>query len=257
MPKTKPMPTNLSSRTNGAERLQDPALSESLNHRSPQLQNELGIATASIRLTNLTSWHIHSNGDEWPWLVHCTRAIHGPWVDEKVDAFYQRLITEERAILEPSPLSTLLRILSMRRLLASCFLKRSSQPTVCFSELPLDQILHQRRFRPHLRRWDWEPYGIGLRKSIIKSHGGRPCMYGSNESYRQLADGDRPYFQLSSHGRAASMRWEEEKEWRIAGDLNLELFGPEDAFVFVPTMTVARQIVRLSPFPIVVTTDSS
>lgn len=247
-PNPSPMPSVISSRESGAERSRDALLQESLNP---------GIATACISLMELTSWIRQHDGMEWPWLIHCTRAIHGPWVDENPDDFYQRLITEEHAINEPSPLSTLLRILSMRRLLASCFLKRSSQPTVCLTELPLDQVLHLRRFQAHLRRWDWEPYGIGLRKQIVNSIGGRPCVYGSNESYRQLAVADRPYFQRSGHGSMASRRWEEEKEWRIVGDLDLELFRPEDAFVFVPTMTVARQIVRLSPFPIVVTTDSS
>jgi hypothetical protein len=153
-------------------------------------------------------------------------------------------------------MDSLIRILTQQRLLATDHLKRGQHPSVSFAKVPLLELLSRRKFRPHLGRWDWEPYGICIPVRTIERLGGRPVIYGDKDQWAQLDVTERPFFQSIGSSRANLSKnddensWESEREWRVPGDLYLAMIPFTEAIVFVPSMQEAVHLQRVSRFPI-------
>lgn len=206
------------------------------------------IAPATIQPTLATRLHRAREGE---FMVHCTRGRSGPWPDQSWQDYLDEAFQGQFAG-AGTALETLARILATQRLIGTQRLRRGDARTVCFSEQSLDVLLANREFKSHLSRWDWEPYGLAIRKNCLVTHGARPVQY-LNATDIAGCDADQlPYVQPandSSHGRD----WSFEREWRVAGDLRLAKIAFEDAFVFVPSQAEAALICHLSRWPVVVT----
>ena len=174
------------------------------------------------------------------WLTHCTR-LPGRWPGEEESSHVEKLVLSEAE--ERSPLQALLRIVSEQRLLASSEGIRGAFRVVCFSECPLAELLARRTWQKHRTRWDFEPYGICIRQGSLKKLGTAPVEYGDESTWSQLSAERRPWFQKNqSHIGDRDVDWTAEKEWRLAGDLDLSQFGSEEAFVFVASQAEAARV---------------
>jgi hypothetical protein len=186
-------------------------------------------------------------------LTHWTRRRSGPWPDQRPADYVDDLILDRRGA-DHSAFAALWRIVQTRRLIATSDLVRGSQPVVCFTEVPLGDWTSHRLFRPHLSRWDFEPFGISIDRSWLSDRGAQAVIYGDDDLWQSLSDQQRPFFQKritrSSHG--ASIDWSVEREWRHRGDVLLHEVPAESAWVFVPTFGHARSIAAISPWPIIV-----
>jgi hypothetical protein len=181
---------------------------------------------------------------EWPFLAHCTRGNSGPLPDETLEQFRDRA-WKAGVIPNSHPLSTLQQILNDQRIKGNPRLTRSQQPCVSFSAVPLAELLSRRRFRSHLGRWDWEPYGILVRQEVLQGLGARPVVYGDEADFKLLADDDKPYFQpLGKKNTRHHQDWSIEREWRLFGDLNFADLPRESIIVFVATRAEAQQVAR-------------
>jgi hypothetical protein len=181
---------------------------------------------------------------EWPYLAHCTRGNSGPLPDETLAQFRDRA-WRVGVIPDSHPLSTLQQILNDQRIRGNSRLTRTQQPCVSFSEVPLAELLSRRQFRSHLGRWDWEPYGILVRREALKRLGARPVIYGDEADYKQLADQDKPYFQPRGIKNTRNDQdWSSEREWRLLGDMDFLEIDQESIVVFVATQTEAQQVAR-------------
>jgi hypothetical protein len=183
-------------------------------------------------------------------LVHCTRARRGPWPDQSLLQFHDELLQQPWQDY-PTALLTLQRILKQQRLLATDDFRRGSQHTVCFSSNELVQLLSMRRFRSHLARWDWEPYGIMIDLEWLRIRGARQVHYIDREAARKKDVDELSFCQVVSNGEGA-IDWRQEQEWRIAGDVRLNQIPFSKAMVFVATQEEALAIQPLSRWPIVV-----
>ena len=183
-------------------------------------------------------------------LLHWTRRRVGPWPDQTQNSFLDDLIFRNSRR-NHSELSSLCRILALRRILGSANLTRSAKPVVCFSDLTIQQLKKRRVFRPHLSRWDFEPYGLGIDRELLEELGARRVVYGDESSWDSLSPSVRPFFQTR---RSANQKidWQIEQEWRIVGDLRLELIPHDRAFVFVASEEQANVVASLCHWPIVV-----
>ena len=183
-------------------------------------------------------------------LLHWTRRRVGPWPDQTQNSFLDDLIFSNSRS-DHSQLSSLCRILASRRIIGSANLTRDTKPVVCFSNLSLEQLKTRRVFRPHLSRWDFEPYGLAIDRELLKELGARRVVYGDNSSWNSLSPSARPFFQTR---RSANQKidWELEREWRIIGDLQLKLIPRDRAFVFVASEEQAGVVASLCHWPIVV-----
>jgi len=183
----------------------------------------------------LTDW-INRHRTAWPFLIHCTRGRRGPWPDQSTNEYLDEVL-EERAGHTFDPMTTLLRIVEQGRLIASGRWVRGGQPVVSFSATPLDRLLADRQYRRHLRRWDYEPFGVGLSRERLMELGGRPVTYleGSNRQ----SDG---VYEQPAASRSGQIDWRGEQEWRIARDVVLADFQPDHIWLFVPDVRAAETI---------------
>lgn len=163
------------------------------------------------------------------WLIHSTRARVGPWPGESVQQFNDWLLLRAPMHESPSPLQTLTRIVQERRLIGSHGTTSSDQTVVCFSALPLFERLARRTYRPHLGRWDAEPYGIAIRRDAAHRMDIQPVVYGHPDEFPRLEEDQRWRFQATG----TTYDWTGEQEWRGRGPVDLTRFALDEVVVFV------------------------
>jgi len=190
---------------------------------------------------------------DWPYLTHCTRKRQGPWPDEEENQFLDDLILD-RAGADHSALAALWRIVQTSRLIAGSEMVRGATSVVSFTAVPLAEIHHLHTYRSHLSRWDFEPYGICIRRDWLQSYGARAVRYGEEDDWKSLQAEERPYFQKKQSKTPGGhiMDWTAEHEWRHVGDIQLAEIPPDAALLFVPTETEAKQLAAISHWPVVV-----
>ena len=188
------------------------------------------------------------------WLLHWTRAAAGPWPGETTDDFLDALILRTETA-DHSAVTTLLRILSEGILRASAEGIRGSFPVVAFTGVPLVEFQKRRVFRKHRHRFDFEPWGIAIRKKSLLSRGVRPVIYGDDNVWSVLDHEERPFFQKATSGGATNNT--EELEWRAAGDIRLSEFSSSEVCVFVDSTDAARMVSFHSPWNVIVVPEKS
>jgi hypothetical protein len=184
----------------------------------------------------------------WHFLAHCTRGNGGPVPQESTEGYYRRIWNEGR-IVPADPFLALLQILIEGRVRGSNWLTRGHQPSVSLSQVALPELLSRRRFRGHLGRWDWEPYGLLFNQGVLSQ--ARPVIYGSQAEYAKLSHDDQVFFQPVE----TSVDWSVEQEWRVVGDIDLRLLPTEGVTVFTRFRAEAQQLAGHSPFPVVWVAD--
>ena len=177
------------------------------------------------------------------WLVHCTRASKGPWPDETLTQYRDAILTCDRWVAERTALDSLCRIIHSGEILSSAIVSSRKYRVVCWSAVPLLDLLRQRCFRSHVQRWDYEPYGLAIRVKTLSKLGGRPVIYGQPADQEKLAASDR--FRHQSVGKSG--RWCKEKEWRLPQSLSLATLDPSEVRVFALDSIPARE--RLANLP--------
>lgn len=189
------------------------------------------------------------------YLSHCTRACPGPWPGESLGDYADALIFS-RADADHSAFGTLRRIVIESCLRGSSQLIRGGHRVVSLTARPLAQLPRQRAYRRHRGRWDFEPFGLSIRREWLESRGARPVVYGDSSAWDSLADSDRPFFQtLRTRPRrrgAAPIEWAGESEWRHSGDLDLRELPSDGGVVFVATAAQAHEIAQFSRWPVTV-----
>jgi hypothetical protein len=191
--------------------------------------------------------------DEWArtdgrWLVHCTRGGHGAWPGETQRQYRDRVLLADRYSASSGPLEALIHILRSGRLVASARATRQSHPVVCFSAVPLVELIQRRCFRAHLSRWDYEPYGIAIRLEAAQGIGIQPVIYGTPEQRVTLARADR--FRFHPEGKAND--WRSEREWRSPATVDLTQLGESDVRVFVRDANDLATLPNIRPWPVTV-----
>ena len=200
------------------------------------------------------------DADNWVYVSHTTRSCPGPWPEQAMNDYLDSLL-QSRGDADHSPVGTLERILSQRRLIASGGTARGGIRVVSFTACPLSRLPKLRRFRHHRGRWDFEPFGLCVCKEWLMHRGARPVLYGDESMWQNMNESDRPFFQPAHSSGSTSddtdsgIDWTVEREWRHIGDLDLSRLSHEDALVFVPNFAAARRLSAVSPWPITLWPD--
>ena len=174
------------------------------------------------------------------WLLHWTRSTVGPWPDQDVQEFDDELILGCQSS-DRSSLATLLRIVTEGRLWASSETIRGGIRVVSFTEVPLHEFRSRRTYRRHRRRYDFEPWGIAIRRDILAAAGARAVEYGDEETWETLPDAERPFFQNIGAGDGWT---KDEREWRITDHVHLHELPVSAVAVFVDS-AAAREILQM------------
>jgi hypothetical protein len=187
------------------------------------------------------------------WLLHWTRSTIGSWPDQDEQEFSDELILGCRSA-DRSALATLLRILSAGCLRASSEAIRGGFTVVSFTAVPLHEFRRRRTYRRHRRRYDFEPWGIAVRRDVMAAAGARPVRYGDEQIWQSMTETERPFFQNTGTVDG----WiEDEQEWRLVNSLWLLELPASAVIVFVDT-EAAREIVQAqSMWPVIVVPESA
>ncbi len=187
----------------------------------------------------------------WDFLTHWTRAKDSMSLQKLSDAELDELLLSDENC-DRSALGVLLSILKQRRIRATAQTIRGPVPVVCFTAMPLQQITEQRTFRTHRGRWDFEHYGLCIRREALCRFGAQPVIYGTDEEFESLSDADRPWFQLrASSSSSSEIDWTIEQEWRMPGDVDLTLFSPDDVVVFVRSRSEISAVKAITNWPVI------
>jgi hypothetical protein len=176
------------------------------------------------------------------WLLHWTRAPRGEWAGESQDDYLMDVVLSDASHLRTA-LGTLQRIVAERVIRTTSGNTRVSADVVCLSATPLVKLVAQRTFRQHRGRWDFEHYGIGVRRASVCALGGRPVIYGDESVWQSLPQGEQPWFQpRQSRSTRTSIDWTIESEWRLTSELSLDRLSADDVFVFCSTEDEAEEL---------------
>ena len=181
------------------------------------------------------------------WLCHWTRPAAGPWPGESRQQYCASLLQNQS---DRSASGTLLRILSERRLRASRLAIRGGHHVVSFTAVPLSEFRQRRVFRGHRHRYDFEPWGLAIRRSALSPCDLRPVCYGCDQTWKSLPAADQPWYQKAT--RDGITDTVAEREWRVPEDVDLSLLHPTDAVVFVDSTAAVDVVQPYSPWPVLV-----
>ena len=193
----------------------------------------------------------------WPegsYLVHWTRRRVGPWPEESAADFVDELLLSHGET-SRSAFAALVRIVRQRRLIASAAGIRGGCRIVSFSATPLSELPRRRTFRRHQGRWDFEQFGLCVRRDWLESQGARHVIYGDESEWPALSSIDQPFWQLRqtrSRRGAATIDWSMEAEWRVPENVDLSQAPRDAVLLFAPSEAEATQLAAISPWPVVV-----
>lgn len=195
--------------------------------------------------------------DQWTrtdgqWLIHCTRQRDGAWPGETERQYRDAILLGDESSANRGPLDALVRIIRAGQLVAGATATSKSHPVVCFSALPLKELLQRRCFRPQLGRWDYEPYGIAIRLSVAKRLGIRPVIYGETKDRARLPAED----QFRFHPIGKTFDWREEREWRSSESVNLAAMNIGDIRVFAADLSNVRRRLQHCPWPLTLVAET-
>lgn len=195
--------------------------------------------------------------DASEWFVHCTRGRSGPLPGQTEEAWRREVLLGGRAGRAWSAADVLEEIVR-GRLLRGNPQTKNGEPVVCFSAVPLADLLGRRTYRSHRGRWDYEPYGIAIRKRALEAAGAMPVEYREESSLRKLRQGkgEASHDLWRMQPRGKTFDWREEKEWRIRGSVDLEQFSDEDVFIFSAEVDCANRLNQISPWPVLLVNPS-
>jgi hypothetical protein len=207
-------------------------------------QNELRQLLANDQLLTLNA-RLNA-AVPWDYLTHWTRTCHGPWQGERKANFYQDIFHAKSGYPRDG-FQTLKRILKEGRIRGSDRLMPGSHSMISLTATAPFELLKIIRWRPAFIRWNFEPFGISIKKATLESHGALPVTYGTNDQHNRLPEAKKPFFQrIEPEGK----NWRVEKEWRHPGDLDLTRLGRDDAIVWVTSPNQIPEIQTISPFPV-------
>ncbi len=187
-----------------------------------------------IRMQELTR-PINSIHDDF--LIHWTRAAHGPWPTERPLDYYNAIIASTEY--PRSAFASLCNILRTGLLVASNRHMPRGIKAVCFSAAPPAAFVSRMRWRKRYAEMSFEPYGIGLKREYAPSLGIRPVIYAN--SPRDLPPGPERWQYQSAGARGD---WQAEHEFRCLGDCSIARLPPESMLAVCYTEYEARMIER-------------
>ena len=177
----------------------------------------------SLPIYDFTEKHIN-NPPENEWLIHWTRASQGLWPDERPADFFRDFFKHPDAYVRDAK-ETLIRILATGFIRGASSFSRAGEPYVSFTGLSPEYACSLMKWRRRFVRYNFEPFGIGIRKSAFIERGGRKVIY-----REKLPEGDDRVF-FHSPGKITD--WTQEKEWRFRGNIDIKGLAPEDLLVIV------------------------
>jgi hypothetical protein len=169
------------------------------------------------------------------YLIHWTRAANPAWPTEKLINYYKAVIESESY--PRSAFSTLMNIISTKKIVATPKNMPAGIPTVSFSNLPPAKIAPLVTWRSRFRQMSFEPYGIGIEKQYAMSKDVCPVRY-YHKNCDHTHNSERWLWQ--SVGEKGD--WRAEQEYRHKGNFDLSCFSSNRLLALCHTQREAEII---------------
>jgi hypothetical protein len=194
---------------------------------------------------------LHMREIKWhEYLYHYTRSCPGPWPNQSYRDYLLGLLNDE-LLSGHTALETLIRILLEGRIRAGSKIVRGDQAVISWTSRSPLELGAVRRWNPALIRWTFEPYGLAIRREVLRKRGAKPSIYAKSAVYQQLQRQELYRFQLHDPPHCS---WKNEREWRLLYDLMLGEITPDQGFAFVPAASDVKELEKViaCALPIVV-----
>lgn len=170
------------------------------------------------------------------YVIHWTRSSSYAWPTERLQSYYAAVSVCN--VYPRNAFLTLQNIISTKTIKASSRHMAHNVKVVSFTGHSPLEFSSLMRWRLRYNEMSFEPYGIGIEKSVAFKYGIRPVKYQKN--YRKGTDGER--WLKQTYGK--STWWPDEDEYRYPGDLDLSLFSSGQLICFCLAEKEARLIER-------------
>ncbi len=171
------------------------------------------------------------------YVIHWTRTSNTAWYDERLLDYYASIITSLEY--PRNGFHTLRKILSTRFIRASSKNMPGGIATVSFSGLSPLEMLPLMRWRARYRQMSFEPYGIGIEKTVAQAYGIQPVCYHTSPG---KLPSRCPQWLWQSVGKRSD--WRREKEYRFCGDVDLSHIPTKRLLAFCRTPEEAEHVER-------------
>lgn len=178
-------------------------------------------------------------------IIHLTRACSGVWPGERrADRF--RALFEGQEGDPRDGFSTLARIVAEGKIRGAAERVRGGWPMVCFAQLNGDDATRLVRWRKRFARHAFEPYAVALSIEAAQRLGARAVEYDGGVGGLNPLEESSPWRQ----GQGPDGAFLGEKEWRIAGDVDLRTLGAGHLAVMTANETEAAVLRHGCPWPV-------
>jgi len=171
------------------------------------------------------------------YLVHWTRTSNGPWPGEPVASFCRAVLDSDAY--PRGAFAGVRNMLTTGRIAASPRHMPGNTPCVSFTGKSPLEFAPLMRWRARYREMSFEPYGIGIERSVALAAGLRAVSYGSA---REVTPDAAPQWLRQSEGKLTA--WRDEDEYRCLGDFALRSVPRESLVLFCRTRAEAGSIAR-------------
>ena len=203
-------------------------LCASFSHAGLNFWPSLLASTDRTRIDSLVGGPVEHPAD---WFCHWTRPRTGPWPGQGVHDYLDELILG-CATADRSALAALLRMVSDQMIVASNRTIRGDAPVVSFTETPLAEFRRRRVYRHHRHRYDFEPWGIAVRRDVLIGVGAQRVEYVPANNQTGADEVDSTWIQPMTD-RTGTLDWTSEREWRLPGNLDLSRLPDSAVWCFV------------------------
>lgn len=174
---------------------------------------------------------------EWNYLTHWTHTSNKKWSFE-TSASYYRDIANSFDEYPRSAFHALESILSKGKIYGGNVHSKKDIPYVSFTELDPAGSCRLMRWRSRWVRYTFEPYGISISKDVADEIGIKPVIYGEIDKKEKLPRSEKVFF----HSSGNIGDWQNEREWRFPGDLDLSKVPKENLLSIVRTPLEAKRL---------------
>lgn len=186
-----------------------------------QMYKKMKVNTGCSKNINLKSY-----------FYHYTRSRNKPWPGEGWDSYFNDL--SGHGVPVPYQASdALLRIITQKKMYASASLIQGGEAVICFTELEPPQMIRFFHWQAHLRRYRFEPYGLGIKKDVMMELGIEKVVYIDRKPKEKYGLKKSYLYQSKGHSRYTPS-WAEEMEWRLSGHLDLTSIRNDDLLLVLP-----------------------
>ena len=179
---------------------------------------------------------------ERKYLFHWTRTSNTAWPGEKLIDFYRDILTS--TAYPRSAYRSLTNILKTKIIRSSSEHMPGGAMTVSFSNRAPSEMTELIAWRSRYRLMSFEPYGIGIEKSISSTINILPVLYYDKTKGKKSIDTQTDEsWRTQSRGKEAD--WTREDEYRHAGDMDISDVPKDKMILICRTRAEAAEVSRV------------